>query len=185
MKRNNIIFLVGIICLIASACSPATPTVIVPQATETSLSPPVPTATTTPLPPMVTADQPVNCYSGPGEDGYTLVVALEKGQQMNVFGKDSSGNYWIVIDFKSNKGCWVESQYTTAQGETNTLPNLIPQPTVVILPNPPENLNITYTCKKAGTISHKSKTLMRLVLKFTGIQFFSIPCLPMSQNLIT
>ena len=138
-------------CLIVSACNPAaTPTEVKPPATNTPI-PPIPTVTPTPLPPMVTANEQVNCYSGPGENGYVLVTAIESGTQMEVVGKDASGKYWIVIDPKSNKGCWVESQYTSTQGETSALPVRIPAPTMVARPNPPEKLKATYHCAKKNS----------------------------------
>jgi hypothetical protein len=151
MKRKKllILILISILCLIASACGPtAAPTEFTPAATNTNTPlPPTPTETSTPLPPMVTTNQQVNCYSGPGENGYELVAAIESGTQMNVVGKDASGKYWIVMDPKSNKGCWVESQFTSAQGETNALPNLVPAPTVVARPNAPGNFAISYKCE--------------------------------------
>lgn len=153
MKRNHINALLFAIFLTMAACSstPA-PTEVTMPATET-LTPsatPFPTATQTPLPPVILANEQVNCYSGPGENGYLLVATFESGEQMDVVGKDATGQYWIVMDSKSNKGCWVESQYTSMQGFQETLPVLIPAPTITTRPNSPQNIDVTYTCEKGG-----------------------------------
>jgi hypothetical protein len=157
MKQKITLFLFLTFSLIISACSPvATQTQIppintstpIPQSTQTKIPVPTETPTPSPLPPVVSANEQINCYSGPGENGYIRLATFESGEQMDVVGKDASDQYWIVIDRKSNKGCWVESQYTSAHGETHMLPNLIPPPTTVLRPNPPENLKITFKCEK-------------------------------------
>jgi hypothetical protein len=77
-----------------------------------------------------------------------MVATFESGEQMNAVGKDASDQYWIVIDPKSNKGCWVESRYISIQGEISALPNLIPPPTSVSKPNAPEIIDVTYLCQR-------------------------------------
>lgn len=153
MRRNYVNALLFAICLTMAACSstPA-PTEVTTAATETLVpsATPFPTATQTTLPPMIQVNEQVNCYSGPGENGYQLVVTFERGEQMDVVGKDASNQYWIVMDSKSSKGCWVESQYTTGQGIKETLPVLIPAPTVTTRPASPQNIDVTYTCEKGG-----------------------------------
>lgn len=129
------------------------PAELAPAATQTHTPiPPTSTVapTVTPLPPVVSAKEQVNCYSGPGENGYKMVATFESGEQMDVVGRDASGTYWIVMDKKSNKGCWVESQYISLQGEAGSLPYLIPPPTTVSRPNAPEGVEITYRCEKTG-----------------------------------
>ena len=102
----------------------------------------------TPLPPAFAAKESANCYSGPGETSYVLVTTFEQGEKIDAIGRDSSNMYWIVMDPKSGKGCWIEQKYVTAQGEVYTLPALVPPPTVVARPNAPSNLEITFKCQK-------------------------------------
>jgi hypothetical protein len=154
MKQKITPFLFLTFSLIISACSPiATQTQIPPTGTNIPVQAQptwtaTPTATPTPLPLLITINEQANCYGGPDKDGYALIAVFEKGEQVDLVGKNTSGKYWIVIDHKSNKGCWVESQYTVAQGAINTLPILIPAPTVSSRPSPPENLVVSFKCTK-------------------------------------
>jgi hypothetical protein len=121
-------------------------------ATELAVSPTVPlppSETPTPQPVMITASEAVQCTSGPGE-GYILISTIEPGTAMELVGTDASGNYWIVIDRESRKGCWVESRITSTQGQTGDLPILIPPPTLAAKPAAPENLSIRYLCTTKG-----------------------------------
>lgn len=138
----------SLVCLLLSACSSPTPAPEPVVSTETATPLPVATPSPTPLPPVLSADGPVNCYNGPGETGYILIASFEQGEQMDAVGRDASNGYWIVMDRKSGKGCWVEQNKVKIEGETASLPALVPPPTVVARPNAPSNLEITFKCKK-------------------------------------
>ena len=97
---------------------------------------------------MASAKEKVDCYGGPDENGYPLVAMFETGETMEIVGRDESAGYWIVMDTKSGKGCWVKSQSVQTQGAVEPLPILIPAPTVAARPNAPGNLEATPLCQK-------------------------------------
>lgn len=150
MIPKKLLTTLSLTCLLLSACASPTPTpvTIVPTGTAT----PMPTITPSPvpLPPILAANEHVNCYSGPGETGYVLVATFEQGDQMDVVGRDSSNGYWIVIDRKGGKGCWIEQKYATVEGQVDSPPALVPPPTVVARPKAPSNLDIKFNCQRSG-----------------------------------
>ncbi len=133
-----------VMVLILSACNPAAGG---SAATSTATPiPSTPTVTPTPAPPSILIGAKTDCFSGPGA-GYRLIASFESGDEVEVVGKDDYGEYWIVIDPKSGRGCWIRREGTTAQGVTDYLPNLLPPPTP--LPDPPAapaNLTARYDC---------------------------------------
>ncbi len=137
-----------LLILILSACSPAAggPTA---SPTVTPI-PATPTVTPTPAPPSILIGAKTDCFGGPGAD-YRLIASFESGDEVGVVGKDDYGEYWIVVDPKSGRGCWIRREGTTAQGVTDYLPNLLPPPTP--LPDPPAaptDLTARYDCARAA-----------------------------------
>jgi len=148
------------VCLLVTACSPAiTPSVtqVFPTSSPT-LVPVISTETPKPLPPMASAKEKVDCYGGPDENGYPLVATFETDETMEIVGREESAGYWIVMDAKSGKGCWVKGQSVQTQGAVEPLPILIPAPTVAARPNAPGNLEVFSVCY-TGRESHISVIL--------------------------
>lgn len=148
MKPKLLCFSITIILeLVLSACNPAAGApAVTPSATSV---PPAPTITPTPGPPSILIGSKTDCFGGPGAD-YRLIASFEAGDEVEVVGKDDYGEYWIVVDPKSGRGCWIRREGTTARGVTDYLPNLLPPPTP--LPDPPAaptNLSAHYDCTRA------------------------------------
>ena len=102
-----------------------------PTATPDALPTAIPVTATlaaTPMPPTILIEQEMDCSGGPGDE-YSLIATFRSGEEVRVVGKDDYGEYWIVIDPGSQKGCWIGRENTSAQGETDYLPNLVPPPT--------------------------------------------------------
>lgn len=167
MKKNRVISLLLMICLMITACGSTSAETVTDAAnirvSSTPTMMPFSTSTLTPLPPVVMVNKMADCYGGPGGAGYQLVATFEGGEQLDVVGKNESDQYWIVIDPKSNKGCWIESQYTTMHGTAETLPVLLPAPTMALRPNAPEAIDVEIKCSKGGTVRLSSFTLTILI----------------------
>ncbi len=150
MKPKKLLTTLSLACLLLSACVSPTPTSVPIALTGTATPMSTITPSLTPLPPFLTVNEHINCYSGPGETEYVLVTTFEQGDQVDVVGQDSSNGYWIVIDRKGDKGCWIEQKHATVEGQVNSLPALIPPPTVVARPKAPSNLDIKFSCQRSG-----------------------------------
>lgn len=148
MKSKLLIHSIRILLgLILVSCTPAAGgPVESPSATPI---PSTPTVTPTSGPPTILIGSKTDCFGGPGAD-YRLIASFEAGDEVEVVGKDDYGEYWIVVDPQSGKGCWIRREGTTAQGVTDYLPNLLPPPTP--LPDPPAapgNPTARYDCALA------------------------------------
>ncbi|MEW6030102.1 MAG: hypothetical protein AB1554_11565 [Chloroflexota bacterium] len=143
LLRHSIMLMAGLILV---SCNPvAGGSASTPTATPI---PATPTITLTPAPPTILIGSKTDCFGGPGAD-YRLIASFEAGDEVKVVGKDDYGEYWIVVDPKSGRGCWIRREGTTAQGITDYLPNLLPPPTP--LPDPPAaptNLAARYDCAR-------------------------------------
>jgi len=173
-KFKGIIFMFTILLITALACNlpSATPTPPVGvDATLTSLAitqagqtPPaglptfplttstitlIPTATLTGTPtvPMVSVSVDTNCRTGPGVI-YDYLTALLVGEKAEVIGKYTSVSptYWIIK--KNSVTCWLWGQYATVEGNTSTLPEMIPPPS----PTPTFTPTATATSTPSGPI---------------------------------
>ncbi|MBU4457047.1 MAG: SH3 domain-containing protein [Nanoarchaeota archaeon] len=133
MRFWKLNILVGVLMLMAAACSPlppsdasATPTLTspTPAPSQTPLPtatpiPPSPTATFTPIEGQVIAQ--INVRSGPNVS-YSSLGILESGGTIQILGRDQSGD-WYVIAYPSGaqgRG-WVTVVYVQA-GDTAGLP---------------------------------------------------------------
>ena len=156
--------------LLPSMTAPPTSSFTPPAETFTplpTLSPTQPAAATSSIPLLsVTVD--TNCRVGPGKI-YDYLGGLYIGQMAEVYGKDSSNNYWY-IRLPENPGifCWVTGQYATLVGNTALLPVFTPPPT----PTPVPSFAMAYvsldSCvgwwvelrlKNSGPVAFKSMTI--------------------------
>ncbi len=98
-----------------------------------------------------------NCRSGPGT-AYSIVTALNAGQQVTVAGQDTADNYWIVTNPDGSGTCWLWGQYATVTGDTAALAQVqppaapTPKPTkAASAPAAPKNVSAQVTCKLVKT----------------------------------
>jgi len=82
---------------------------------------PTPTATVTPMPSSLSVSLATDCYTGPNT-GYAVVIIIRPGTVVNVVGKDTADNYW-VIDVPGYPGtvCWLPGRYASITGDVNAL----------------------------------------------------------------
>ena len=158
-KFKNIIYLFSVLTVAALACNipSAQPEIALPpadvdvNATLTSIAlmqnpPPVQqeftatatltptiTLTGTPTIPMVSVSTATNCRKGPGVI-YDYVTALLVGEKVEIIGKHTSVTppYWIVKI--GSVTCWLWGQYATVEGDTSTLPEMVPPPSPTPVP---------------------------------------------------
>jgi hypothetical protein len=106
-----------------------------------------PTETTTPTGVQVSVTSTTNCRTGPAVY-YDLVLTMNPGQTLQVVGKNTSTNYWIISN-PAGGTCWLWGQYAVIAGNTNSLPDYPP-------PAPPTS-KPTRTPKPSPTPTFKFK----------------------------
>lgn len=150
----------------------ASPVPSLPPAADTftpvSTLSPTPFFTATSSIPLLSVTVDTNCRVGPGKI-YDYLGGLYVGQTAEVYGKDSSNNYWY-IRLPENPGifCWVTGQYAILVGNTALLPVFTPPPT----PTPVPSFAMAYvsldSCvgwwvelrlKNSGPVAFKSMTI--------------------------
>jgi hypothetical protein len=101
-----------------------------------------PTETLTPSPvfiataviPQVSVSVATNCRVGPGKV-YDRVGALLIGQVVEVYGRDTTGDYWYIRNPNQSNGfCWLWGEYATVTGNFAALPMFTPPPTPTPMP---------------------------------------------------
>ena len=89
---------------------------------------------------MLTVSTATNCRTGPGTV-YDLLGGIAPGQQAEVVGRDTTGNYWIVrLPSNPTIICWAWGQYATVTGNMAALPVFTPPPT----PTPAPGFTVSY-----------------------------------------
>jgi len=110
-------------------------------------TPESPTVTPTSTVSQVSVTSTTNCRTGPGSN-YDLVLTMNPGQSLQVIGKNTYTNYWIVSN-PAGGICWLWGQYALVTGNTNALPDYPP-------PAPPTS-RPTKTPKPSPTPTFKFK----------------------------
>ncbi len=104
-----------------------------------TLATPSPSAT-----PMAVIKAITYCRSGPGEN-YKSIADLNPNQAAVVIGKDSAGDYWLIVSPSGE--CWVAAQYVAITGNTQNIPEVTPPPsTPAGVPATPGSLFFIYSC---------------------------------------
>jgi len=117
-----------------------------PAFTSTAAFTATATLTETPAVPVANVTSPTNCRSGPGAN-YDMVSTLNAGQSVQIVGKYSAGNYWIVNNPGGGGTCWLWGQYVTTNGNTDALPEMIPPPSPTpSIPAAPSDFNVAFKC---------------------------------------
>ena len=116
----------------------AAPTETPVPAAPTDTPTPTPENTATPIPtssvPLISVSEATNCRTGP-DIAYTLVLVFQPGAQEEIVGQYSQGNYW-VIKTPNNETCWLWGEYATVEGDTSSLPDMVPPPPPVVEEEP-------------------------------------------------
>ncbi len=163
--RGPALILVAVLTASLSACgggkAPA-PTVDISSAAATivastfqaatqaaSLNTPTPLPLTVGTPtgstPMLYINNNVKCRNGIGAN-FKVVAALTPGISVELVGKNSAANAWLVKDPGSGQLCWVLVQDGTPTGDYFNLPEATPQVTIQGPPDPLSISNYNFTC---------------------------------------
>ncbi len=101
----------------------------------------------------LTINNPTNCRGGPGSD-YQLITAFTPGTTLQIVGKDSAHNYWLVLIPKSQNTCWASGDYATASGNYQNLPEATPATVDQSIPTRPGNYSYSYECPGGARITN-------------------------------
>lgn len=104
-----------------------------PLDTPTITLTPTSTPTLPPAVPIVSVSVNTNCRTGPGVV-YDYLTGLLVGEKAEVVGKYTSvtPTYWIIK--KGSITCWLYGQYATVEGDTSSLPEMVPPPSPTPVP---------------------------------------------------
>jgi len=134
---NHRVLFTGLVSVLLSACTMATP---IPTATATMIPYPTPIPSFTPTATPVRVNlrvtgELVNCRSGPGTV-YELINELSQGQSERVVGRNDAFTWWYIRDPGNPNGfCWVSSSVTQVEGGVEELPVVQPPVVAVIKVN--------------------------------------------------
>ncbi|MCB2202827.1 hypothetical protein KQH56_02355 [bacterium] len=78
--------------------------------------------------PLVSVSVDTNCRTGPGKI-YDWIGGLLVGEEAEVVGASTDGQYWIIENPDQNGNCWLWGNYANVTGETTGLPIYTPPPT--------------------------------------------------------
>ncbi len=92
----------------------------------------------------LTINDPTNCRSGPGPT-FQLITAFTAGTTLQIVGKDTAHNYWLVLIPKTQNTCWASGEYATASGNYQSLPEATPVANQSI-PTRPGSFQYNWSC---------------------------------------
>jgi uncharacterized protein YraI len=130
------------------------------QPVNTILGTPVevstPSATQTAVKAILTINQNTNCRSGPSADS-KIITAFTPGTALEIVGKDSADDFWLVKIPNTEDTCWASGQYAAPSGGYSNVPDVTPTASVVNgVPAEPGNLTYGYFC---GSLTEATVTL--------------------------
>lgn len=112
-----------------------------------SPAPPTPTASKA----ILTINQNSNCREGPSQN-FKVVTAFTPGTTLDILGKDSANNFWLVKIPNSEETCWVWGQYATPSGDYEAVAEVTPEAGGQNqVPARPGSLFYNYLCTNGGT----------------------------------
>lgn len=162
MKTKRVLIALNVLLVAVLACNMQSPVGsnspnLAATITAQAMTLAAPTATPAPSGTASTAQAGVtsvtNCRTGPST-AYDLVLTVNPGQSLELVGKDSADNYWIV---KNPVGgtCWLWGQYAVTTGDTNSLPEYPPPsvPTAKFTKTPKPKPTVTNTQASTGGIT--------------------------------
>jgi Bacterial SH3 domain len=105
-----------------------------------------PSATQTAVKAILTINQNTNCRSGPSADS-NIITAFTPGTTLEIVGKDSADDFWLVKLPNTEDTCWASGQYATPSGGYASLPEVTPTAsTAQGVPTKPGSLFYQYSC---------------------------------------
>lgn len=93
----------------------------------------------------LTINDPTNCRSGPGST-FQLITAFTPGTTLQIVGKDTAHNYWLVLIPKTQNTCWASGEYATASGNYQSLPEATPAVANQTIPARPGSFQYSWSC---------------------------------------
>ncbi len=135
MNAHRILIAFNILLVAAMACNLQGPSAssapnLVATITAQAMTLAAPVNTPVPQgkasPPQVSVTSVTNCRSGPST-AYALVITVNPGENLQLVGKDTADNYWIVTNPLGGT-CWLWGQYAVINGDTSSLPEVPPPP---------------------------------------------------------
>lgn len=127
------------------------------QVQQTEPPPPPPLTTQGPVAPVISANINTNCREGPTVD-YKVLGYLLKNQTSEVYGRDSSKNWWYITNpDKPDQYCWVWTETTTVKGDTANLPVITPPAPAVLA-----DLSFTASFSGLNTCDGKSMAIFQI-----------------------
>ena len=108
-------------------------------------SPAIATATATTQPTLFINAANASCRRGPSPD-FQVIATYPAGTTVNLVGRDSADNYWIVEDPTSHDQCWISIQDATPAGSFDLLPEMTPRPVNAAAPGKPSKGVWNYAC---------------------------------------
>lgn len=113
---------------------------------------PVGTVTPTASKAILTINQNTNCREGPSQN-LKVVTAFTPGTVLDILGKDSANNFWLVKIPNSEETCWAWGQYATPSGDYEAVAEVTPEAAGQNqVPARPGSLFYNYTCSP-GTLN--------------------------------
>ena len=125
---------------------------LTPTITNTSTIDPTSTLSV----PKVQVGVDTNCRFGPGVP-YDILGALLVGEQVEVVGRWSEGDYWIVQNPDNEGECWLWGRYATLEGPTDFLPVYTQPPTPTPTITPTHTITPTSTTAVSWTGSWSTR----------------------------
>lgn len=109
------------------------------------------TVTPTAVKATLTINQNSNCREGPSQN-FKVVTAFVPGTKLDILGKDSANNFWLVKIPNSQETCWVWGQYATPSGDYDAVKEVTPEAPAQTVPARPGSLFYNYSCS-FGTLN--------------------------------
>ncbi len=130
-------------------------------------------------PAVLTINNPTNCRSGPGAS-FQLITAFTPGTTLQIVGKDSAHNYWLVQIPKTQTTCWASGDYATASGNYQSLPEATPSTPDQTIPTRPGSFNYNWSCPGGNlttsiTWTSTSTNQTGFNVYRNGVQIVSLP----------
>ena len=173
-NTNQVTLSPALVATSTSTFSPEPPTFTPTQTLTATLA-----FTSTPFVPLISVSVNTNCRNGPGKV-YDMVGALLIGETAEVYGRESTNNYWYILNPDLNpKFCWVWGKYATLVGPALLMPIFTPPPTPTATLTPLPTLTPTpspaFNADYASQDTCNSNWWVEVILKNTGsIPFKSV-----------
>jgi len=93
-----------------------------------------------------------NCRKGPGQ-AYEIIGELREGETAEVVGRHPESTYWVIIEPRFGRQCWLWGEYADVTGDVSSLKVFTPPPLPTATPTPtpdPEWIESICLCNSTG-----------------------------------